>query len=241
MTRDPVGDARDLVAERFPRADWAVVTGSVLTARRTAGSDLDIVVRLPDGDPAAPHRASLYHRGWPVELFVHDGATLAHYLGTELAGRRPTLHRMVATGAAVAGDPGAERAACAAVLSAGPGPAGAAAVAAQRYGLTDVVDDLVHATDPGERVAITGTAWLAAAEAALLFGGHWTGRGKWLLRELQDLDPALAADWLAAAGDPDAVAALIRRLLAPVGGPLFDGYSAVGERVDLRRPETRGA
>lgn len=41
---DPVNDARDLVAELFPRAVWAVLAGSVTTTWRTAGSDLDIVV-----------------------------------------------------------------------------------------------------------------------------------------------------------------------------------------------------
>ena len=58
MDADPVADAGALVAESFPHAVWALVTGSVLTGLRTAGSDLDIVVCLPDGDPDAPHRDS---------------------------------------------------------------------------------------------------------------------------------------------------------------------------------------
>lgn len=46
---DPLADARDLVAARFPDATWAVLTGSVLGPHRTAGSDLDIVVmRRPE-------------------------------------------------------------------------------------------------------------------------------------------------------------------------------------------------
>ncbi|MCA2213942.1 GNAT family N-acetyltransferase [Jidongwangia harbinensis] len=230
MQQHPVDDARALIAQRFPEAVWAVVTGSVLTDRRTPGSDLDIVVQLPDGDPAAPHRASLHFRGWPVELFVHDRDTLAHYLARELPGRRPTLHRMVATGVPVAGDPGEITARCAAVLAAGPGPLPDAATRAERYALTDTLDDLVHATDPGERTAIAGAAWVTAGEAALRLGGHWVGRSKWLLRELHDLDPALAAEWLAAAGDPDRIAALLRRLLDQAGGALFAGYRVPGER-----------
>jgi ribosomal protein S18 acetylase RimI-like enzyme len=230
VQNDPVDDARALVAQRFPQAVWAVVTGSVLTDRRTPGSDLDIVVQLPDGDPVAPHRDSLHFRGWPVELFVHDRDTVAHYLAQELPARRPTLHRMLATGVPVAGDPGEITARCAAVLAAGPGPLPDAATAQQRYVLTDVLDDLVHATDPGERTAIAGYAWGTAGEAALRLGGHWVGRGKWLLRELRDLDPDLAGEWLAAAGDPNRVAAFLRRLLKSAGGPLFDGYRVRGER-----------
>ena len=88
--RDPVIDARELVLELFPGARWALLTGSVLTEHRTGGSDLDIVVVLPDGDPLAPHRSSRHHRGWPVELFVHDEATLASR-GIE-PGTLPAVH-----------------------------------------------------------------------------------------------------------------------------------------------------
>lgn len=99
--------------------------GSVTTAQRTTGSDLDIVVVLPDGDPAAPHRSSRYWRKWPVELFVHDAASLIHFLDKDLPVRRPTLHRMVATGVSLTGDSlGAARvqADCAKILARGPSP-----------------------------------------------------------------------------------------------------------------------
>src|SRR4051794_32236446 len=104
MDRDPVADARDLVHERFPTARWAVVTGSVVTARRTAGSDLDVVVMMPDGDERVPFRQSLFWRGWPVELFVHDEASLEAYLAKSIAGRKPILQRMIAEGFPVTGD-----------------------------------------------------------------------------------------------------------------------------------------
>jgi hypothetical protein len=43
---DPVDDARALVAERFPDAVAAFIGDGVLSSRRTATSDLDIVVVL---------------------------------------------------------------------------------------------------------------------------------------------------------------------------------------------------
>lgn len=49
---DPVETARSLVAERFPAAACAFLGGTVLTSHRTATSDLDVVVLLPDGEPA---------------------------------------------------------------------------------------------------------------------------------------------------------------------------------------------
>ena len=238
MLPDPVLAARDLVASLFPRARWALVTGSVVMGLRTAGSDLDIVVLMPEGGPGVPHRAACRFRGWPVELFVHDERALEHYLRKEFGARKPSLHRMLASGVVVAGDAAAvaglrelqDR--CARVLEAGPGPLSAAERDAARYGLTDLLDDLEHAADPGERTAIAATAWGAAARDALAFAGRWNGGGKWLLRELRALDPDLADRWLAAHGDPAAIADFVRRLLDQVGGPLFEGYHAPGERSD---------
>ena len=234
MARDPVVDGRDLVKELFPRARWAVLAGSVTNGLRTAGSDLDIVVVLPDGDLQAPHRHSRSYRDWPVELFVHDGVTLAHYLAKDLPGRRPVMHRMVATGLMLAGtrDEHARRtrSQCARVLAAGPAPLTDAELASARYGLTDTLDDLTHALDAGERTAIAAAAWIRSAEVALAVARHWTGSGKWLLRELRDMDSRLAARWVAAAGDPLATAAFLRDVLDRTGGPLFAGYHVGGER-----------
>jgi hypothetical protein len=212
--------AAELVTERFPRARWAMLTGSVLGPHRTAGSDLDIVV-LQDDD--AGYRESLRHRGWPTELFVHTPHQLARYLERELAARKPSTHRMLATGVPLLGDPGDLPARCARVLADGPPPLTDAERERVRYGLTDLMDDLTHAVDPGERLVIASVLWTEAARAALAFAGRWLSGGKWLLRELRELDPALAGDWLAARDDP---APFAGRVLAPVGGPLFDGYHA---------------
>jgi hypothetical protein len=227
---DPVIDARDLVRDLFPEARWAVVTGSVVTGRRTPGSDLDIVVFLEDDDLRTPHRDSRRHRDWPVELFVHDGQTLSHYLAKDLAARQPTMHRMVAGGVPVVGDPGPWQTRCAEVLAAGPPPLTAAERERRRYGLTDLLDDLVHAIDPDERTVIAAEAWTEVARQALALADHWTGGGKWLLRELCDLDERLARRWLDAHGDPERIAELARAVLDQHGGPLFEGYRVTGER-----------
>src|SRR5688572_9677802 len=96
MPMDPLTAARTLIAHRFPHARWAILTGSVLTAARTPGSDLDIVVLLPDDDPLAPGRESLRFADWPVELFIHHADSIEHYLTREFAERRPALCRMLA-------------------------------------------------------------------------------------------------------------------------------------------------
>ena len=217
---DPLTAAGDLVADRFPTAAWALLTGSVLGPHRTAGSDLDIVVLRDDGPG---FRESLYFRGWPVELFVHTRDRLTDFLARELADRKPSTHRMLAHGVPVLGDPGELPAQCARVLAQGPPPLTDAQRDRFRYVLTDLLDDWTHAVDPGERTVLASALWTETARAALAFAGRWLSSGKWLLRELRELDPAFATRWLAARDDP---AALAGEVLAPVGGPLFDGYRA---------------
>ena len=89
--------------------------------------------------------------------------------------------------------------------------------------LTDLIDDLAHAVDAGERIVIATALWTETARAALAFAGRWIGTGKWLLRELRELDPRLATEWLTARDSP---APFAERVLGRAGGPLFDGYRA---------------
>lgn len=217
----------------FGAVRWAVLSGSVLSDARTPGSDLDIVV-VVDPQPGVPYRRSLTVSSWPVELFVHDPATLEHYLAKDLARRQPSLQRMCATGALLTGphpDHQRVQAECAAVIATGPPPLMETDLARQRYTLTDLLDDLVYSIDQEETAVVAAVCWLRTAEFALHTGGHWLGSGKWLLRELRDHDPQLAKRWLAARHDPDAVVALAQEVLDRAGGRLFDGYHSAGDRA----------
>jgi hypothetical protein len=231
MDRDPIADARALVAERYPGALAAYLGGGVLSAHRTATSDLDIVVVLTG--PPAPFRESLRWRGWPVELFVHDRESIETFFGRDAAARKPTLARMTAEGVPLAGRAetvAAIRDRARSLLAAGPPELTAEELDRRRYGLTDLLDDLAGSADPGETSVIGWTAWTQTAELALLLAGSWLGSGKWLLRELRAADPALAADLLAAIGDPDRLTAVTDQVLTRAGGRLFEGYRAAGRR-----------
>jgi hypothetical protein len=226
---DPVADARALIRERFPAALAAFLGGTVLTARRTATSDLDIVVLL-DGPPA-PYRESLRWRGWPVELFVHDDGSLAHYLGRDSSRRKANLARMVAEGVTLSDRHGYARTVrerAGAVLTAGPPAPTASELELRRYGLTDLLDDLAGSTDAGETRVICWCVVVQTAELALLLAGRWFGSGKWLLRELRSADPVLADSLLAAIDRPAQLASLAEGVLTRTGGRLWEGYRAAG-------------
>ncbi len=226
---NPVEDARALVVERFPAARAAFLGGGVLSARRTATSDLDIVVLL-DGPPA-PYRESLRFRGWPVELFVHDKQSVACYCAKDVAERTPIMPRLCAEGAVLIdrdGLAGQVRADAAALLAAGPPPVPEGELDGCRYGLCDLLDDLAGSTDPGESLVISWQIFEATARLALLLGGHWLGGGKWLLRELRNLDPGLADRLLTGLADQAVLTEVADEVLAGSGGRLWEGYRQSG-------------
>ncbi len=221
---DPVEDARALVSDRFPAALAAFLGGGVLSSRRTATSDLDIVVVL--AGPPAPYRESLQWRGWPVDTFVHDRDSLDFFLAQDTARRRPSLARMCTDGVLLVNGGVATwvRERALAVLAAGPPPATSTELEERRYGLTDLVDDLAGSTDPGETAVIGWNAWVATAELALIQAGAWLGTGKWLLRELRAADADLADRLVAAIGDRRQLIGLTDEVLNRAGGRLWAGY-----------------
>lgn len=189
---DAIDAARAVVEEHHPDARAAFLGGSVVTARRTAMSDLDIVVVLR-GAPA-PYRASLRHDGWPVELFVHTEATWYAYVEREVRKRRSPLLWMCAAGLLLfdTDGVGARIAADARKLTAaGPPGVSAEEIDDRRYAITDLLDDLSGSTDQGEQLFIATELARRTGELALAIGGSWNASGKWLARSLDTTAPGL--------------------------------------------------
>jgi predicted nucleotidyltransferase len=235
---DAVATARDLVAERFPDARAAWLAGSVVTGTATSSSDLDITVLLPG--PPAPFRESLRYDGWPVELFVHHRESVASWIAKDLERRRPTLVRLISSGVVLLDRDGVGSALaeeCGSVLAAGPGPVSTAELDAMRYGLTDTLDDLADCTEPVLTAAVAFATWEQAARLLLATDARWWGTGKWLVRELRELDEAHGSSYalrlhagLVAAVERDPVLLMVvaEEILEAAGGPLWEGYRADG-------------
>lgn len=239
---DALATARALVAEHHPGAVQAWLAGSTVQGRATSTSDLDVTVLLDD---VSPHRESLVRDGWPVELFVHTAASVRWFVAQDLARRRPTMARLVATGVPLLGeDAGGDlRAECAAVLSAGPPPLTDDALSLARYALTDLLDDLAGAGAEHETTAVAVEVWRSTAELLLASQRRWGGTGKWLTRELASYDESCGtsfgprlADALPAAlsGDDAPLTGIADEVLALVGGRLWSGF-----RLDAPR-QARG-
>jgi predicted nucleotidyltransferase len=229
-----VAAAVGVVTQRLPGALVALLAGSAARGDSTLTSDLDIVVVL-DGPPA-PYRETVVAGGRPVELFVHTVDSLEYWYGVDAADRRNTLADMVAHGVVLIDGEVREQlqSRAADLLSAGPVELGHVELDGRRYALTDMLDDLTGATDNAERDVVAGQVFVAAAELALLSRRQWMGRGKWLLRRLQQMDRTLAERLVEAhrtvicRGDPWPLVEVTDGILATVGGRLSSGYRADG-------------
>ncbi|MER5437288.1 nucleotidyltransferase domain-containing protein [Streptomyces sp. NPDC002790] len=230
---DHVRTAERLVRDRFPDARAAFLAGSVLTARRTPRSDLDIVVLL--SGPPAPYRESLLRDGWPVELFVQTEADWHRFVERETAERRSPLLAMCAEGLLLSDADGigaALQAEARRRWAAGPPPVSESELEDRRYALTDTLDDLEGCADPLERTYLVAHLLGRASELALLAGGHWLGSGKWLSRRLADADAGLhkrltAGAAAAVSGADDGVERFadgVRAVLEAAGGTYWAGY-----------------
>ncbi len=233
MRPPPLAAARSFLEAHFAGCQAALLGGSVARGDATPTSDLDVVIIT--ADPAAPYRESFVHEGWPVEAFVHSEASCLDYFRRDAERRRPSLPTMCAEALVLrdeGGVAGRLRREARALLDRGPAAPSAAELEAQRYHLTNLVDDLAGARDRHEAFMTAGE--LAAAAAGLLLDvqGHWRGRGKWVLRalarELPTWEPRLrrALDALLYEGDLAPLIAFADAALELAGGRLFEGFSS---------------
>ena len=241
---EPLEAATAFVAAHFPEASAAFVGGSVLTEHRTPTSDLDVTVVLGDGvvvassGLAAPYRDTLEHAGWVVEAFVHDRASLEHYMAKDVARRVATMMRLVADSVVLVDRDGiAEelRARARELLAAGPPPYDETELAAARYLLTDLLDDMAGSEQEDELVYLANEVVTETARLALVAAGHWSGKGKALARSLREVDPDLAERLVnghrhvVVYGDTAVLHRAAVDVLVRVGGPLLVGHRLSGD------------
>ncbi len=228
---DPAEAARRILRERYGGARLLFLAGSVVRGEATPYSDLDLVVlheRLPNA-----YRESFVYEGWPVEAFVHDTETLRRFFQSDTREGIPSIICMVLEGVEL---PAPSRlsaglkAEAAAIVEAGPPAWDEEHVGNVRYWLTDSVDDLRHPRSDEELVATGARLYELVADFFLRSRGLWSGRGKMIPRRLRQADPDFAARFDRAFGAlfiekrQDEAVALVRDMLAPHGGFLFEGY-----------------
>lgn len=220
------------VALRFCDAEYRgattiVLGGSSSSGRRTATSDIDLLLIAPaatfgEGVADDHGEARVAHRhGERLDVFAYTVAGFRDWAERDFGSLRPVLPYLLTEGMPLrAGDEfeplrrwSAER------LVAGPRPT-AHQLELRRYAITDLIDDLGDATDPLAVAAIRADLLRALGELATLAAGAWLGSGKWLARRLRAADPAAAErlEAFAAERDPSHAAAAASRMLDGLGG-----------------------
>ena len=220
----------DLRLQRFAEAQVLFLAGSVMRGEGTPHSDLDVVVvysKLP-----AAYRESLVHRGWPVELFVHDPETLAYFCAQDRERGVPSLPSMLAEGQELpASTPFSRRlkSDAQALLRNGPPAWSPSEIDRARYGLSDLCDDLRQPRGDHQRLATGCRLYPALADFYLRSQLQWSATGKSLPGRLRAVNAALAERFQACfqqlfgAGDSGPVLELCQEILRPFGGFLFEG------------------
>lgn len=243
---DPLDVARRFVEARFPDATTAVVAGSTARGERTTTSDIDLLLvgprtMLAGADSLAPTYAV---DGEVLEVFAYTPAGFEAWATAGVAQYRPVIVHMLLEGVPLRG--GAEldvlRARWRPVIDAGP-TAGPGELDHLRYVVTDLLDDLVDATDPLERRIVAATLLEKITTLLLLNDHRWIGVGKHAARRLREWDPARAERLVAPflADDPRAFADAVSVELDTVGGRLQDGYVRRAQRVGgLALPSPHG-
>lgn len=228
---DHLAAAQELVAERFPRAIAALLGGSSARGAATPSSDLDLVVVLPG--PPAPYRETVYHRGRPVELFVHTLDSVWSFVHAEITTRRSPLLHLCGASVLVVDHDGVGtqvRAEARRLIAAGPPALTAQERDDRRYRITGLVDDLLDTRIDAEIAFIGAALLVAVAELVILEQRGWLGGGKWLARRLHQASPETADDLVVAhrrlptKAGAQGFADAVLRACAPSGGPLAEGY-----------------
>ncbi len=225
---DFVSRARRHVEKRFPEAGAAFLGGSAASGAATDSSDLDVLVVLSEAHADASFVETTKYEEQLVEAFCYGPVALETWLEKGRRERRPVLDRLIGDGIALTGSDESRllQEASREVLLAGPAPLSGEEQDLRAYGLSAVLDDLVDATDPGERFVLSATAWREAAELALLLDRRWLRNGKWLLRELRLHPDRFGLAACAATGQQDltSLAAACRSVLEASGGYLQEGF-----------------
>jgi hypothetical protein len=226
---DPVSVARSFVDHAHPAADLSILGGSAGTGKATATSDLDIVILYPNGN--SNYAETTQYQGWVVEAFVHTPDSIAFWYEKEKAARCAVLGDICVRGVLLTDKGGGESLQQHArhYMEQGPEPLSNSERDIRRYDLSNSLDDLLGTTDHAEKYATSTDVFNQAVELLLSHEGAWLGKGKWMVRRLEQLPHSqLALQLLNWAGssqhDATELVEIASEVLRRAGGYVMEGF-----------------
>lgn len=238
MRNPPLQTIQKLIQERYSEAKAVFWGGSVAKDLGTQRSDLDLIIvyeQLPN-----MYREAFIYDEWPIDAFVHDAQTL-HYVFEESrtgSGISGSIY-MVVHGREVAAptsfSEGIKNLALH-YLKLGPIPWDKKQINKERFFITDVLHDIICPASDNEQIA--SAAWLYEALSQFYFRANnkWCASGKSIIRYLEADNKPLAQEYSKAFnhvfmyGQTKALEKLVKKIVEPFGGLLWDGFKSDGPK-----------
>jgi hypothetical protein len=231
---DPRKTVTKLCEHKYSSASVIFWAGSVATGNYTNHSDLDIVVVFDRVQNA--YREAFSYDGWKVDAFIHDIETLRYFF--EEIDRKsgiPALPQMVLTGVLMtAPSPLSEeiKKLASETMDAGPPTWSKEELDRSRFVITDVLDDILCSQNRAAQIASTARFYELLAEFYFRAQNKWSASGKTILQFLKKQDYDLAClyrdafDDVFKRGHTQQLNELVRKILEPYGGLLWEEYRA---------------
>jgi predicted nucleotidyltransferase len=221
----------------FPSCQGALLAGSVVRGEATDTSDLDIVIF--DNKIGSAFRESLIDFGWAIEVFVHNLTSYKHFFESDYERARPSLPRMVSEGIILKDDGMIDsiKKEAKALLDNGPEEWSMEIINTKRYFITDALDDFLGCSNRAEEIFIANSLAELVSEFVLRTNCKWIGASKRIVRSLRHYDVDFANRFVEAfdifykTGEKTQVIQLVKDILKPFGGELFDGFSMGKSKV----------
>lgn len=229
--------AEKFLIEKFPKADSAFVSGSIIRGEGTKHSDLDIIILFPK--IANAFRESFVYESVPIEAFIHDPETIHWFVDDEKKSGGAYLAHMISTGKIIPKPTklSAQMLRYAnSALKSGPDAISTDTLLKLRYSITDLIDDLRDDRPQQERVACAIRLYPLLAEAMLRSNGQWLAHGKWIPRKLKVADPKMAKRFDTAFSDiflkhsAIKLVKLSEEVLEPFGGFYWEGWRTAASK-----------
>lgn len=229
--RNPVEVSKDILKEKFPKALLAFVAGSFNRGEATSFSDIDLVIIFEKLEYA--WRESFIFDRWPIEAFVHDPETL-NYFFREVDGKDgvPSLPSMVSEGVLIPNNQelGLQLKLTAnQLLNERPPAWSEEIIYHQRYGISDLIDDLRDPRNSLEAHIVIGSLHEMLGNFYFRTKGLWSASRKHIPRRMEKLDLEFGKRWArvfekAYLGNYSDLITFTEEILRPFGGILFEGY-----------------
>lgn len=218
--------------ERYPNAKAIFWAGSTANNQATPSSDIDLVIVFEELDHA--HREAFIYEKTPIDAFIHDPKTLSYFFeNIEAKDGRPALIKMILNGSEVLGVDNfsiAIKELAQKAFNEGPRTLSKEEVDKERFLITDILDDIKHPRNKDEQITSAIHLFEPLIQFYFRSQGKWAASGKSLIRLFKDDNPILASRYtqgfneLFQSGKIDGLKSVVKEILNPFGGLLWDGF-----------------